>query len=409
MTLARGFIGVASGSGGEGADVALVETTGVGLQMTARVVKHLRRPHPREVRELLSRALHAPHSISIAELPLLHRYLAESEFEAIRQFVARERIDLDRVAALGRIGPLLLHDPSARIPFTLEAGLPSLLAERTGLTVFSDFRERDVAAGGQGMPVGALADWTFFRHPGEQRVLVHLGSVTSIVVVPAGARPQDIVACEAGPGTRLLDAVIRQGSRGKESCDIGGKRAVQGRCLDGLLGECLEHPFFNQRPPKSLPRSLFGSDWIGRAAKAVADQSGTLEDLLCTLTHLVVRSLVKALHAIPKIDGNLRLWLSGGGSRNGFFWRLLEQELPGVELHRLDELGVAAQARQAAEAALLAAFAMDGVPAGSAGTTGEVGRILGHVTPGEPAGWARCLNWMAEKNAPELRRLYKAA
>jgi anhydro-N-acetylmuramic acid kinase len=408
MTISRGFIGVASGSGGEGADAVLVETTGVGLQLGARFVHHLRRQHPASVRELLARALHAPKSFSIADLSLLHRQIAESEVEAVRQLAMRERIDLARVAALGRIGPLLAHETSGRNPVTLEAGLPALVAEATGLTIVSEFRERDVAAGGQGMPIAALADWAFFRHASERRILLHLGSVTSIVVIQPGARPQDLVAFESGPGTRLLDAVIRQGSRGKTTFDVGGKHAVQGRCLDGLLARWLEHSFFAHRPPKSLPRSEFGADWIERAAKAVAEQNGTLEDLLCTLSHFVSRSAVLALRSLPELNGQLHLWLSGGGSRNGFFWRLLEQET-GIVLHRLDELGVPAQARQAAQSALLAAFFMDGVPAGSAGTTGVVGRLLGRITPGDARNWARCLVWMADKGAIESTRPGKAA
>lgn len=410
MTVARGFIGLASGTGGEGVDVVVVETNGIGLHLTARVLGHLRRPHPRELREIFIRGVGSNSTFPFGELPALNRQLAENEAESIRQFAARERVDLNRVTAIGRIGPLLWHEAGGRFPFTMEAGLPSLIAERTGLTIFGDFRERDLAAGGQGMPIAGLADWAFFRDANERRILVHLGSVTSVVVLPAGAKPQDVIAFEAGPGTRLLDAVIRQGSRGKENFDTGGKHAVQGRCLDCLLADWLSHPYFMQRPPKSLSRAEFGADWITRAAQSAAAQSASLEDLLCTLTHLVVRSLANSLRSLPRIAGDLRIWLSGGGSRNGFFWRLLEHELAGVALYRLDELGVPAQARQAAEAAVLAAFAMDGVPAGSSSTTGEVGRILGRVTPGEARNWSRCLQWMAEKSSvPELTRPYKAA
>ena len=409
MSIARGFIGVATGSGGEGADAVLVETKGIGLHLSARVVHHLRRSHTRELRDMLARALQASHSFSITELPWLHRQIGENEAEAVRQLVVRERIDLSRVTAAGRIGPLLWHEPGARHTGTLEAGLPSLVAERTGLTVFSDFRERDVVGGGQGMPIAALADWACFQNAMEGRILLHLGSVTSVVVIPAGARPQDVLAFEVGPGTRLLDAVIRQATHGKESFDTGGKHAVQGRCLEGLLAEWLEQPFFAQKPPKSLSRSEFGPDWIARAAKAVTDQSGSLDDLLCTMTHLVVRAVAIAIRSLPKVAGEVHLWLSGGGSRNGLFWRLLEQDLPTVSLHRLDELGMPAQARQAGEAAVLAAFAMDGVPAGSAATTGAVGRLLGRITPGEPRNWSRCLNWMVDKSTAELTRPYKAA
>jgi anhydro-N-acetylmuramic acid kinase len=283
------------------------------------------------------------------------------------------------------------------------------LAERTGLTVFSEFRERDLAAGGQGMPITALADWVQFRHADEPRLLLHLGGVTSIVYIPANARPQDVLAFECGPGTRLLDAVIRQGSGGKERYDAGGKYAVQGHCLDALVARWLDHPFLHARPPKSLPRSEFGANWVDRAARDVIDAKGSMEDFLCSLSHFVVKIVARACRQLPKGAAPLHIWLSGGGSRNGLFWRLLEDELPGVALHRLDELGVPTQARQATGAAVLAAMAVDGIPASSPNATGAVGRLLGKVTPGEPRNWARCLRWMAEQSSPQLTHPYRAA
>ncbi|MCE9530074.1 MAG: anhydro-N-acetylmuramic acid kinase [Planctomycetes bacterium] len=409
MTIPRWFIGLASGSGGEGADAVLVESIGIGTQQSVRVLHHLRRNHPRETQDLFPRTLSMGGAASVGDLAMLHRQLGENAAACVPELLSSARVDLNRILAIGHIGPLAWHEPADRVPVSLEIGSTSLIAERTGLTVFGEFRERDLAAGGQGMPITALADWVQFRHPEKPRLLVHLGGTTSIVYLPNNARPQDVVAFEVGPGTRLLDAVIRQASGGRERCDAGGKHAVQGHCIDSLLAEWVRYPYLQRRPPKSLPRSEFGSDWIARAARNVLEAKGSLEDFLCTLSHFLVRCVASSLRWLPRDQQMLDVYLSGGGTRNGLFWRLLEQETTGLTLHRLDDLAVPAQARQAAGAAVLAALTMDGIPASSPGSTGAVGRLLGRVTPGEPRNWARCLRWMAEQTAPELTHPYRAA
>src|SRR5262249_32805080 len=100
---------------------------------------------------------------------------------------------------------------------------------------------------------------------------------------------------------------------------------------------------------------------------------------------------------------NCRIYLSGGGVRNGLLWHLLEQQLAGTEFERIDHLGVSADARQAMAFAILAALTMDGVPAHVPTATGAVGaRLLGSLTPGSAANWTRCLAWMASQVAPQL-------
>ncbi len=411
MVTDRWIIGLASGSGGEGVDAALVETTGIGLAMRARLLAHIRRPHPQELREALVQLLPpiADQALSHGLSAALHRQFGESEFDAVRLLRDRHVLDLQRVMAIGRLGPLLCHDPQRRAGVTAELGMAALLAERTGLTTFSHFRERDIVSGGQGMPITALADWTLFRHGANRRIIIHLGGVTSIVILPPNARPQDVIAFEAGPGTRLLDTVVRQASSGRERCDLGGRHAVQGRCIDAVLNAWLNHPYFSKKPPRSLPRSEFGPDWIAQAAHTIAQHNGTLEDFLCTLSHFVVRCVSAALRPFGWHTDSEIIWLSGGGSRNGLLWRIFEKELAGVKLQRLDDLGITSQARQAVGAALLAAWAMDGIPASSGGTTGSMGKILGQIVPGEAKNWAQCVRWMAKHSSPEIRNPYRAA
>jgi anhydro-N-acetylmuramic acid kinase len=266
----------------------------------------------------------------------------------------------------------------------------------------SDFRGRDVAGGGLGAPLAALTDHLLFRRPGESRLLLHLGAAARVVLLPAGGRPSEVVGFEAGPCGMLLDGLMRRLTGGRETFDAGGKHAVQGRCVESLLARWLEHPYLQKRPPKCLPRQAFGEDFVGEAVRQARECGGGLHDLLCTATHFVARGVARSLRRfLPGGRSPDRALLSGGGVRNGLLWRLLEQQLPGVPLARTDEAGVPADAREATSFALLAALTLDGVPGNVPAATGAAGaRLLGSLTPGSSANWARCLAWMAAQSAP---------
>src|SRR5207249_6346100 len=173
---------------------------------------------------------------------LLHRLLGETFAAASRQVADRASFSLQRAQCIGCPGHTVWHDPEGRFPSTLGLGTPAVIAERTGVTTVSDFRSRDVAAGGQGVPLAALVDWLLFRHPQEARLLLHLGGLARVVFLPAGCRATEVVGFEAAPCNILLDALMRQLTGGREAYDHGGKHAVQGRCIETLLHQWLAHP-----------------------------------------------------------------------------------------------------------------------------------------------------------------------
>ena len=125
----------------------------------------------------------------------------------------------------------------------------------------------------------------------ESRLLVHLGAVTSLLFLPAGAKVSSAVGFEAGPGNQLLDAILFHGTRGKESTDAGGKKAVQGRCLEPLLARWLEHPHLTRTPPKTVHPEAFGRSFLLAAFDAARQLNAGLPDLLCTATHLAARAI----------------------------------------------------------------------------------------------------------------------
>jgi anhydro-N-acetylmuramic acid kinase len=394
--MTRWIIGLASGSSADGVDAALLEVEGIGLDLRVRLAHALHQPYGKELRDLILRAVGAG-PCDARQLALLHRLLGETFAAAARQVADRASFSLARVQCVGCPGHTVWHDPDGRFPATLGLGMAAVVAERTGITAVSDFRARDVVAGGQGVPLGALADYLLFRHPGEDRVLVHLGGLARVVYLPANCRIHQIVGFEAGPCNVLLDALMRQLTGGKEAYDPGGKHAVQGRCIDALLQRWLAHPYLQKRPPKSLPRQAFGEEFASQAVRQARESHWPLHDLLCTATHFVAHGITGALRrALPAGRPPRRVLLSGGGTRNGLLWHLLEQQLGGVPLERTDRHGVPADARKALTFGLLAALTLDGVPANVPSATGATGsRLLGSLTPGSPDNWARCLGWMA--------------
>lgn len=397
----RYYIGLSSGSSLSGVDAALVGVEGQATDMTLRLEQFLHVPYGHELRELLFR-VQAAAAPDWRHLAAIHRVLGEQFALSVRQLLDKSRLPAQQILCIGCPGQELWHDPDGRYPASLSLGMPSALAERTGLTTLADFSSRDLAAGGQGSPLTALVDALLFHDPAEHRVLIHLGSAATLISIPpqAGANWRNVVGWQAAPCTLLLDGLMRMLTNGREICDAGGKHAVQGRCLEPLLDKWLHDSFIQRRPPKCVPRPAFGPDFLNRAIEQAKQLDGNLHDVLCTMSHFVVRAILHALqHHLATAP--TRVLLSGRGVRNGFLWRLLEQSLAGIPMEKTDAHGIPAEARKAVAHAGLAALTMDGVPINLPSVTGAAGpRLLGNFIPGSSGNWARCLAWMARQAAP---------
>jgi anhydro-N-acetylmuramic acid kinase len=397
----RHFIGLSSGPSALGVDAALVRADNAGVGLSLNLEHYHHAAFGNELRELLVRVTATP-TVEVRHLGALHRVLAENYALAVKQLLERSRTPVSQVLCVGCPGQSLWHDADGRYPASMNLGMASVIAERTGLTTVNDFECRDMAVGGQGTPLSALVDAQLFHAADENRAIVHVGSVASVVGVPrdCAADGRKLVGFEATPATMLLDGLMRLLTSGREPFDAGGKHAVQGRCLEPLLDRWLQNHFFQKRPPRSVPRWEFGADFLTRAIDQAKRIEGNLHDVLCTMTHFIARAIVQALQAWLPFTPT-RVILSGKGVRNGLLWHLLEQRLRPTPLEKSDEYGIPAEARQAVAGAGMAAFAIDGVPANLPSVTGASGqRVLGRFTPGQRDNWARCLVWMARQTAP---------
>jgi anhydro-N-acetylmuramic acid kinase len=398
----RLLIGLSVGSGLEGVDAAAVRVTGLGLDLAPRVEGAVRVAFPPPVRDACRMALgDSPRALG----PDFVRNVAETAVHAARQVLVRSGVSPRDTFVAALLEPA---HPSA------ELGVPwpevaDRFAEQTGLTILHGFRHRDRAAGGSGHPITAAADHLLLRSSTHSRLLVHLGAVTSLVFIPAGGKVSNVIGFEAGPGNQLLDALLFHATRGKEACDPGGKKAVQGKCLEALMSRWLEHPYLTRVPPKSVHPDAFGRSFL-LAAFDVARQLGAgLPDLLCTATHLAACAIGAAARAwLPTTPAPRQVFATGGGVRNGFLWQLVSQQFAGEVVSRADDAGVPALARNAAGAAVLGALTCDGVAGNLAVLTGATGgRLLGHFAPGDGRNWAKVAEWVADQTGeyPRVNRV----
>src|SRR5262245_15832306 len=391
--MSRLLIGLSVGSGLEAADAVVLRAAGVGLDLAPAVVTAIRVTFPPSVRDVVR-----------AATPELVRNVAETLVHAARQALVRAGVSPREAFAAGLLDPTR----AASEPGVVWPEVADRVAEQTGLTVVHSFRHRDRAAGGSGHPITAAADCLLFRLIDQPRLLIHLGAVTSLLFLPPGAKVSATVGFEAGPGNQLLDALTYHGTRGKEATDPGGKKAVQGRCLEPLLARWLEHPHLTRTPPKAVHPEAFGRSFLLAAFDAARQLSAGLPDLLCTATHLASRAIGEAARRwLPTSPTPRQILATGGGVRNGFLWQLVGQQFAGETIGRSDEAGVPALARNAAAAAVLAALTCDGVAGNLSVLTGAAGgRLLGHLAPGDGRNWARLAAWIADQTGeyPRVNR-----
>jgi anhydro-N-acetylmuramic acid kinase len=274
-------------------------------------------------------------------------------------------------------GHTVWHEPRRA---TLQLGNPAEIAERTGLPVVSDFRARDVAAGGEGAPLVPRADRLLFSRPDGPRVLLNIGGIANLTAVPPAGSDAPLLAFDTGPGVMVMDACVRQLFPGRRF-DEDGRLAGGGKVLEDVLVEALRHPYFAAPPPKSTGREVFGEPFARAFVARCLERSTAPEDAVATATALTARAIARGVEWIPATLRPLDVVRSGGGARNPALAAALEAAWPDVKHERFDDLFFPGDAKEAVAFALLGWLTWTGRSGNEPGATGAAGpRLLGSVT-----------------------------
>ncbi|HZL18726.1 MAG TPA: anhydro-N-acetylmuramic acid kinase [Polyangia bacterium] len=369
----RLVVGLLSGTSADGTDAALCAIDGSDETTRLTVRAFVSTPFDRPLRERIFRLSQADAS-ELCDLDVL---LGEAFAEAARAVCVAGGAAIEEIALIGSHGQTAVHHPrsSGRLGATLQIGEAAVIAERTGCPVVSDFRVRDVAAGGEGAPLVPLVDHLLFRAPGRKRALQNIGGIANVTLV--GNRIADIVAFDNGPGNMPLDAVARAASGGLEAFDRDGLRGARGAIDAALLAELHLHPYLALPLPKTTGREDFGKDFV---YPLLSRYEGRLDDLLATLTRFtaetIARSYREVLPALPD-----EVFVSGGGALNPTLMRHLVELLAPIPVQSTAVLGVDPEAKEAIAFAVLANQTLFGSPGNVPAVTGAIApRVLGKIS-----------------------------
>ena len=378
-------VGLMSGTSLDGIDAALIEIgdgKGGGDAVAWRLIAFDTLPYPRDRREEIHAAILEGDA---AHLSRVHARLGEWFAEAVLRVCRAAGVSLRDVDLVGSHGQTVWHQPprEGERGSTLQLGCPATIAERTGIDVVSDFRARDMAAGGEGAPLVPWVDRLLFQTD-HVRILQNIGGMANLTRLPPSGTEEPLVAFDTGPGNALIDTAVELATNGEYTFDAEGAWARLGTIDDALLADLLADPYFRRPPPKSTGREAFGRTYVQTLIERSrpADRQAWA-DFIATLTALTAATIADAVRRWADPGPRGEVLVSGGGGRNPALVDMLRARLDPVPVRTGDALGFPPEAKEAIAFAVLAWAHLTGRDGNVPEVTGASGaRVLGSFTPG---------------------------
>lgn len=355
-----------SGTSLDGVDAVLVD-----FQDSSPVLLHtFFLPYDDHLRRQLL-ALHQSGNDELHRAAILSNQLSQYYAQAVNSLLESADFAPERITAIGCHGQTVRHCPEEEKSYTIQLVNSALLAELTGISVVSDFRSRDIAAGGQGAPLVPAFHQAVFMHTNSPRVIVNIGGIANITRLDSKL---PVMGFDSGPGNLLMDAWCLRYTG--QHYDDNGHWAASGQVIPTLLETFMTDPYFERNPPKSTGRERFNLEWLEQKISG----SEAPEDVQATLLQMTVQSIAAAI--VEYCPDTEEVYVCGGGARNAALMRRLASEMPGRQVEMTDRLGVAADWVEAFAFAWLAQRALLRETGNLVSVTGAKGeRILGAIYP----------------------------
>lgn len=353
-------IGLMSGTSVDGIDAALVEIDGAGYDLTLTLVDGQIRPYPESLQQTILKVC-AGDSLTLEDLAWLDDRIA-LEFALAAQELIDRSGPVDLVASHGQT---VFHRSAGRQPHTatgglgysLQLGRGCAIAHQLGLPTVSNFRQTDIAAGGEGAPLVPIVDLCLLSHPQQARCIQNIGGIGNVTYLPAWNRqiqdqPPTVLGWDTGPGNSLIDIAMTRLSEGTLTYDRDGTWAAQGTPCESLITTWLEHPYFHLPPPKSTGRELFGWQYFQDCQQMAHQRGLTAVDLVATLTQFTAATIAQSYRQfLPSLPEGVLV--CGGGSQNPVLMAHLRTYLPEVWVETTEAAGLSACYKEAIAFAVL--------------------------------------------------------
>lgn len=364
----RIIVGLMSGTSMDGLDISLCSFEGTGPEMSLQLLEFQTIPYTIDFKEKI-RAVFARKQVDLEFLCLLNAWMGKEHGKMIVNCLTGWGWDTKDVDLIASHGQTIFHAPRASHGYsefsnaTLQIGDGDHLAVTTGIITLSDFRQKHIAAGGEGAPLAGYGDYLMFSKRNQDRVLLNIGGIANFTYLPGNLDPAQVVCSDTGPGNTIMDACIRTYVPG-QFYDKDASLAKSGTVHRELLECLLHHPFFEQPLPKTTGPELFNLAYLEAAQQISGTQHLSLADIMATLNAFSASSISRAIQQVIAKTRDVHFFVSGGGMHNPLLMENIRTMLPGAVFESTDQLGINPDAK---EAVLFAVLANETVSGGKAG------------------------------------------
>lgn len=354
----RKIIGLMSGTSLDGLDVALCEVRGDGLQTSIQLIEFetvtFTTDFKNEIKEIFSKK-----NIDLEKLTLLNSWIAQQHASIINLLLKKWKVnksEIDLIASHGQTiyhAPKSLHQHTKFSNATLQIGDGDHIAVATGIITLSDFRQKHIAAGGEGAPLAVYGDYLIFGKQGEDRILLNIGGIANFTYLPSNMNSAEIFSTDTGPGNTMMDALTQQHFCEK-FFDQNATIAYNGTINIELLSALKQHDFFEKPFPKTTGPELFNLSYLQKAKEKSSTLQISLEDTMATLNKFSAGTIVDAIKSTTQLTKKYHLFTSGGGMHNPLLIQHLKAALPNCMFNTTQALQINPDAKEAVLFAILA-------------------------------------------------------
>lgn len=379
----RQILGLMSGTSLDGLDIALCEISGSGKATQMQLLHFTTVTYEEALKaEILS--VFSKTTISLEKLCLLNPWIALQHARMIKETLASWQIlpnQVDLIASHGQTiyhAPKSLHPQDTFGPATLQIGDGDHLAVATGIITISDFRQKHVAAGGEGAPLAVYGDYLLCSDALENRLLLNIGGIANFTYLPANGKLDQVFSTDTGPGNTLMDAYMR--THFNQAFDKDAVIALQGSINEALLAALKAASFFSLGLPKTIGPELFNISFIETAKIASNTMHISHFDTMATLNKFSADTIVDAIENYLEPNCTFTIYTSGGGMHNALLLQQIINRLPHISIETSQKIGIHPDAKEAILFALLANEAVAGTPLYAGGNATKIPITMGKIS-----------------------------
>lgn len=359
-------IGLMSGTCTDGIDAALVQMEGSYTSTNVQLVEFITIPYDPQLRTKLIQLSSGSFGGSY-EISKMNFLLGKLFTDACLAVCEKAKILPTNIDFIASHGHTIYHQPLAEeyhqhtVTSTLQIGEPSVISERMHCPVISDFRVRDMAAGGLGAPLVPYAEYILYRSDEKNIALQNIGGIGNITYIPSNATLEDIMAFDTGPGNMIMDALISINTDQKQTFDENGAIASAGIINEDLLHWLLLDPYLFMAPPKTTGREYYGNEFVKKLMIKASTLNVSFPDLMATTTMFTAKAIeINVKKHLPKLPD--LLIVGGGGSQNKTLMKYLSNTLANCKVLTNEDIGFDSNAKEAIAFAILGNETLFGNP-----------------------------------------------